>query len=492
MESGAYYRDAERESGRLATELKAPPQNSLRVAVVGGGLAGLSAAKYLSDAGHTPVLLEAEDVLGGKVAAWRDADGDAYETGLHVFFGAYPNMMNLFKELGIRDRLQWKEHQMVFALPQKPGEFTRFDFPELPAPLNAAVAILGNQDMLSWPEKIQFGLGLLPAYVLGARYVESQDDVSVKEWMEQRGIPERVKDEVFLALSKALAFADPDQLSMEVVLIAISRFLKEKNGSKIAFLDGLPPERLCQPIADHFLARGGELRLNTRLKKIHTRADGSVDSLELLGGERVVADAYVCTVPVDPLKRLLPQEWRDEHQFFRNLDGLEGIPVINVHLWFDRKLNTIDNLLFSRSPLLSVYADMSTCCREYEDPNRSMLELVFAPADEYIGRPDEDVVEATMKELERLFPLEIGDGAQPEKRAKLTKSIVVKTPLSVYRSLAGTGKLRATQATPISNFYLAGCHTRQRYCASMEGAVLSGKLAAARVAEAALAGSLAH
>ena len=39
-----------------------------------------------------------------QVAAWKDADGDWYETGLHIFFGAYPNLMNLFKELDIEDR----------------------------------------------------------------------------------------------------------------------------------------------------------------------------------------------------------------------------------------------------------------------------------------------------------------------------------------------------------------------------------------------------
>lgn len=50
--------------------------------------------------------------------------------------GAYPNVQNLFGELGINDRLQWKEHSMIFAMPNKPGEFSRFDFPEIPAPLN--------------------------------------------------------------------------------------------------------------------------------------------------------------------------------------------------------------------------------------------------------------------------------------------------------------------------------------------------------------------
>ena len=81
-----------------------------KVAVIGGGLSGLAAGKYLADAGQRHKY-EARDVLGGKVAAWQDEDGDWIETGLHIFFGAYPNMMNLFKELNIEDRLQWKKHR---------------------------------------------------------------------------------------------------------------------------------------------------------------------------------------------------------------------------------------------------------------------------------------------------------------------------------------------------------------------------------------------
>ncbi|KAH9305400.1 hypothetical protein KI387_009804, partial [Taxus chinensis] len=118
------------------------PNKPLEVVIAGAGLAGLSTAKYLADSGHKPILLEARDVLGGKVAAWKDDEGDWYETGLHIFFGAYPNVQNLFGELGINDRLQWKEHSMIFAMPNKPGQFSRFDFPEiLPAPLNESLVL---------------------------------------------------------------------------------------------------------------------------------------------------------------------------------------------------------------------------------------------------------------------------------------------------------------------------------------------------------------
>ena len=454
----------------------------MRVAIAGAGLAGLSCAKYLSDAGHTPVVVEARDVLGGKVAAWQDADGDWYETGLHIFFGAYPNMLQLFNELDIEDRLQWKSHSMIFNQKEVPGSYSRFDFPDLPAPINGVAAILGNNDMLTWPEKISFGLGLVPAMLRGQGYVEECDKYSWTEWLRLHNIPERVNDEVFIAMSKALNFIDPDEISSTVVLTALNRFLQEKNGSKMAFLDGNPPERLCQPMVKHIEARGGEVHLESPLREIVLDEDGKVSGFSIGGvagkeGFTLEADAYVSALPVDPFKLLLPEPWK-QMEFFSKLDGLRGVPVINIHLWFDRKLTDIDHLLFSRSPLLSVYADMSNTCREYEDTERSMLELVFAPAKDWIGRPDEEIIAATMKELERLFPQHFGG----EDQAVLRKSKVVKTPLSVYKTTPNCQPLRPTQKTPIPNFYMAGDYTLQRYLASMEGAVLSGKLCAEAVA----------
>ena len=63
-----------------------------------------------------------------------------------------------------------------------------------------------NNQMLSWPEKILFAKGLLPAMAFGQSYVEQQDNLSVKEWMKKQGVPERVNDEVFIAMAKALNF----------------------------------------------------------------------------------------------------------------------------------------------------------------------------------------------------------------------------------------------------------------------------------------------
>jgi 15-cis-phytoene desaturase len=422
--------------------------------------------------------------VGGKVAAWKDSDGDWYETGLHIFFGAYPNMLQLFKELEIEDRLQWKEHTMIFNQPEAPGTYSRFDFPDLPAPLNGVVAILSNNDMLTWPEKIRFGIGLLPAMLQGQKYVEEMDKYSWSEWLQKQNIPPRVEKEVFIAMSKALNFIGPEEISATVLLTALNRFLQEKNGSKMAFLDGSPTERLCQPIIDHITAGGGEVRLNAPLKEILLNTDGTVKGFLLRGlngaeDEVFTADVYVSAMPVDPFKVILPAPWK-QMEFFQQLEGLEGVPVINLHLWFDRKLTTIDHLLFSRSALLSVYADMSNTCREYANPDRSMLELVLAPAKDWITKSDEEIVSATIAELEKLFPDHFG-GENP---AQLLKYHVVKTPRSVYTATPGRQQHRPSQTTPIANFYLSGDYTMQRYLASMEGAVLSGKLTAQAISEA--------
>jgi len=498
VENTDNYRMYNELSSSFKNRLKADSSQKKKVAVIGGGLSGLACAKYLVDAGHEPVVYEARDVLGGKVSAWQDEDGDWIETGLHIFFGAYPNMMNLFAELDIHDRLQWKIHQMIFAMQELPGEFTTFDFiPGIPAPFNFGLAILRNQKMLTLAEKIQTAPPLLPMLIEGQPFIDAQDELSVTQCMRKYGMPERINEEVFISMAKALDFIDPDKLSMTVVLTAMNRFLNEDNGLQMAFLDGNQPDRLCAPMKDHIEARGGKVVMNSPIKEIVVNEDNSIKHLLLRSGEEVVADEYVSAMPVDIAKRMVPKQWQ-QMPYFRQFDELEGIPVINLHMWFDRKLKAVDHLCFSRSPLLSVYADMSVTCKEYYDPEASMLELVFAPCSpiaggntNWIAKTDEQIIDATMGELARLFPTEIAVDEKwpstknqgPKGQAKLRKYSVVKVPRSVYAAIPGRNKYRPGQRTPIPNLTMGGDWTSQKFLGSMEGAVLGGKLAAEVVAK---------
>ena len=122
----------------MGGDLKLKAEAGKKVAIVGGGLRP-RVRQILGRRGAHAHGLRGAPELGGKVSAWKDKDGDWIETGLHIFFGAYPNIMNLFDELDLHDRLQWKVHKMIFAMQELPGEFTSFDFiPGIPRPSTSA------------------------------------------------------------------------------------------------------------------------------------------------------------------------------------------------------------------------------------------------------------------------------------------------------------------------------------------------------------------
>jgi len=112
----------------------------------------------------------------------------------------------------------------------------------------------------------------------------------------------------------------------------------------------------------------------------------------------------------------------------------------------------------------------------------------------WIAKSDEEIIDATMGELARLFPTEIANDPRypatskqtPQGQAKLRKYAVVKVPRSVYAAIPGRNKYRPSQETPIPNLVMGGDWTSQKYLGSMEGAILGGKLAAEVVVDKAL------
>ena len=115
------------------------------MAVLGGGIGGLASAHFLLQAGFTPVVLEASDRLGG-LGTWfehRDVHLDRY---YHVILDSDAELCALVKELGIDDRLVWRETGMGFRLGGKLYGF------------NSPLDLLRFR-ALSFPDRIRTGLG---------------------------------------------------------------------------------------------------------------------------------------------------------------------------------------------------------------------------------------------------------------------------------------------------------------------------------------------
>lgn len=442
------------------------------IVVAGGGLAGLTAARRLLVAGYDVEILEKRDILGGKVSAWRDADGDWIETGLHTFFGAYEEIYELMRELGVYDEILWKEHVLRYTMAG--GDSFEFRTARLPSPLHLMPAVFQNR-YFSIPEKLSLASALKPILFGGQAYYDDIDRLSYQEWHREFGISDKMLKRMFVPMTLALKFLPPEEISAKIVVDVSGTFLRARDASKMGFLSGSPAEKLTGPLVADIERRGGRIRTGTGIRSIGLGEDRAIAFIESVDEERFAADAFVLALPIHNLKRVLPDELRTE-PYFANLDRFDGVPVITVQLWYDRQITNVDNILFCPDGRIPVYADLGNTTPDYRFNGHSRIEAVVAPASDLMSLDDTEIVRRVANDIASCFPSTCAS-------ATVLKSSVVRIPQSVYRPSPGLDRFRPTQSTPIENLFLAGGYTRQRFYDSMEGAVSSGNLAASALIE---------
>ncbi len=452
------------------------------VVIAGGGIAGLSAGIALVKQGYQVEVYEKRPMLGGKWSSWRDADGDWIETGLHVFFGAYDEIFTLMRDLGVYDHILWKNHVMTYTLSK--GDRFEFRTRKLPSPFHLLPAALENK-FFSWREKLTLIGALYPMLFGSPAYYAEQDNQTYKQWNDMMGIDQRMFSKMFIPMTLALKFLAADRISARIVLEVIGIFLRQNNASRIGFLRGSPQQHLIGPMADFITSHGGRIHADSKVERIEMSADGTrVAALHIRAGtaepQPVTADHFLMALPIHNLKRLIPESLKSQ-PYFEGLTRLNGVPVLTVHLWTDKQVSHIDNCLFSPDGVIPVYADMANTTPEYRRPGDtdganmagrgSRFQFVVAPADELMSLSDEEIVARVWANVCDVFP-------DASANARIIKSAVVRVPQSVYGPLPGLDKYRVPQASPVSNLFLAGGYTIQKFYDSMEGACRSGNRAA--------------
>lgn len=439
--------------------------------IVGGGLAGLATAVKLLDKGIEVELIEKRDVLGGKTSSWVDGDGDHIESGLHCYFRCYKELLPFFRQVGVYDHIRWKEHTFLFARPG--GQHARLHFPKVPAPLNGMIAFTNN-DLLSTREKLSNLLGLATTWIGTLDYIKTLDHMSFREWRIRHRIDEGVERKLWNAICLSLGFIGAEDMSARPMATIFHYFASVADASQFGTLDGAPNERIFKPIAAWLLARGATLRTGTKATSIELE-HGGVAGVRLADGTLVRGDAYVLAAPVHSTRQLLPGSLRAV-AYFNNLWKIRAVPTINVQLWFDRYVTTVDNFWFTSDACFSVFGDLAlTSPLEYDRHGGSMVEMCVAPAAPYWQQSDAAIIELCRSDLARLWP-EVNS-------ARLIKGTAARIPNSLYREEPGADRYRPIQRSPVANLFLAGDWTAQDYMASMEGAVQSARHAAGYVAE---------
>ena len=472
----------------------------MRVAIVGAGLAGLTAAVDLVDAGHSVELYEARPFMGGKVASWEDSDGNHIEMGLHVFFFNYSNLFALMRKVGAIQHLLPKDHTHLFV--NLGGDLRSLDFRfALGAPFNGLKAFF-TTPQLDWIDKLRNALALgtspivrgLIDYEGAMTTIRALDSISFQDWFLNHGGSIQSIQRMWNPIAYALGFIDSEAISARCMLTIFMMFAARTEASKLNMLKGSPHRWLTQPILDYITAKGGKLHLSHRVREIQFDDGESpkITGIKLKSPEGdllVEADQYLAACDVPGIQRLIPKEWRRFPQFAA-IDKLQAVPVATVQLRYDgwvtelnddaARMNVdrptgLDNLLYTADADFSCFADLALSSPEdyRQEGLGSLLQCVLTPGDPWISKPVEQIVIHTDAQVKSLFP--------SSRELKLVWSNVVKLSHSLYREAPGMEPFRPKQSTPVSNFFLAGSFTRQDYIDSMEGATMSGHLASAEM-----------
>lgn len=282
------------------------------VGIVGAGAMGLAAAYHALKAGHRVTVYEADSVPGG-MAAHSDLDGLSIERFYHFVCKADAATFALMHELGIGDRMRWRETSMGYFVD---GRLYRWGDP---------LALLAFPK-LSPVAKFRYGLQMfLSTKRSDWRPLET---LTARDWIE-RGAGREAYDVLWRRLFELKFFEHADSVSAAWIWTRIKRVGTSRKSlmqEELGYIDG-GSETLVRALVEAIESRGGTIRLGTPVREVMV-ADGRVAGIRTDAGVDAV-DAVICTMPTPYVSRLvpaLPDDWKARY------DAIENIGVVCVLL----------------------------------------------------------------------------------------------------------------------------------------------------------------
>ncbi len=439
---------------------------------MGGGLAGLSSALALADAGLRIQLLEKRPYLGGRATSYRLPDGSHVDNCQHVTMGCCTNLADFYKRTGADGKIK---HYDKFYFADVNGQRSVMKPCALPPPFHLAPSFL-RFGALGWKDKKGIALLLVEMARRGGSMPDAEG-VSMMEWLRRHGQTEAAISRFWATV---LVSALDEDLERTDARYGVEVFWKGFLANRTGFILGIP----SVPLADlydgcrkNIEERGGEVRCRARVKEI-IMTEGKFAGVIMEDGERILADAAICAVPQDALGGLLPPGLVESHAELKNLENLQTSPITGIHLWLDRNvmdepfLTVLDKTVqwvFNKT-LLSSSANVT-------DPAGAVqhLQVVVSASRALVEQSRQDILDLCIRELASILP-EI-------RSAKLVKGSVIKEIDAAFSPAPGVDRWRIGPESPIAGLWLAGDWTRTGWPATMEGAVRSGYRAAESLLE---------
>ena len=426
-----------------------------RIAVVGGGLAGVSAALAAADGGADVVLFERRARLGGLTWSFR-RNGLWFDNGQHVFMRCCTAYRGFLDRIGATGDVSLQPRLEVPVLAPGGGKasITRTG---LPAPFHLAGS-LARYRFLGLGERA--GLGRA---VLAMRNLDPDDPaldtVTFGRWLADHGQSARAVERLWdlITLPTVNVPAAEASLAMAVKVFRTG-LLDSADGGDIGWSQ-VPLRQLHAENGSQALAAAGvDVRLGSRVGGVSRSADGSWSVTTPDGPVR--ADSAVVATPPEVAVALVPDG------VLSGIDRLGFSPIVNVHLVLDRRVTDLPMAAGVGTPIQFLFD--RTASSGVADGQ--CLAISLSAADSYVGRRPEDLVRSFRQALDDLLPA--------ARHARLVDGTVSREHAATFRAVPGTAALRPSSRTGLTGLALAGAWCDTGWPATMEGAVRSGQTAA--------------
>jgi squalene-associated FAD-dependent desaturase len=426
-----------------------------RVAIVGGGLAGLAAAVGLADRGLHVELLEARRQLGGRTGAFRDAEtGALVDHCQHVSLGCCTNFDNFCQRTGLIELLKRYRTLHFFGPDRRRCDVKASGW--LPAPLHLMPSLL-RLKYLSWRERIGVVLGLRA--LAKSRPFGDQDVETIGAWLQRNGQSERAIELFWTPIVVSALSETVDRASVLALRrVCVDAFL----GGRTAYEMSVPSVPLAafygERLARWFDVHDVRVRRECAVKQVRLAGNKSIE-LETAGEVQETFDAGVIAVPWRRVQQLFTENDRAALPELRGVEEFQSAPISAVHLWFDRPILDVPHAVLPGRTSQWVF-----------DRGGNYLQVVISASRNLEEQSREAVIADVQRELGEIWPA--------AREAKVLQARIVTEQHAVFSPLPGVDRLRPGQKTSIANLFLAGDWTASGWPATMESAVRSGYLAA--------------
>ncbi|MGW8949270.1 hydroxysqualene dehydroxylase HpnE [Streptomyces sp. NPDC055709] len=431
--------------------------------VVGGGLAGVTAALRLADAGLRVTLLENRPRLGGLAFSFRRGELTV-DNGQHVYLRCC-TAYRWFLDRVDGARLAPLQHRLdvpVLDIAHPGGpRLGRLRRTALPVPLHLA-ASLATYPHLSLAERAAVGRAALALKGLDPAD-PALDGIDFATWLGRHGQSGRTIEALWDLVGVATLNAVAPNASMGLAAMVFKTGLLSEPGAADIGWAHVPLGELHDTLARKALDSAGvRTELRTRVSALARTADGRWNVTA--GAERLDADVVVLAVPQRETHALLPEGALDNPD--RLLD-IGTAPILNIHVIYDRTVLRRPFFAALGTPVQWVFD--RTHASGLRDGQ--YLALSQSAAEDEIDTPVSALRERYLPELERLLPATRG--------AEVRDFFVTRERTATFAPTPGVGRLRPAARTRAPGLYLAGSWTATGWPATMEGAVRSGFSAAA-------------